>query len=288
MKTTIEHFLKGTEYCDCNNPGIRELAYQITRHCDNQRDQAVAIFYWVRDNIKYRLGFWNMKASETLEEGTGTCTNKANLFVALLRVCGIPAGYGIMKVSGQDYFGPVGIPLVTRNFKNHSTHIYAGVYLDGRWIHVDPSDDFELSDNMQHLSYTCEMVDWNGISDAKLNLQEDHIVQDTFPIADIEHVMQKKPRVPSPVPYKSANDVLLFFRKEGKNITPSDNYEPLFMKHYRRNHTRDYLALLLFNYKQDMKTKFNNFVVACNAVYDRILLSYKPGLESKIKREYNG
>ncbi|MCP4136843.1 MAG: transglutaminase family protein [bacterium] len=288
MKTTIDNFLKGTEYCDCNNPEIRKLAYGITRHCDNQRDQAVAIFYWVRDNIKYRLGFWNMKASETLEEGAGTCTNKANLFVTLLRVCGIPAGYGIMKVSGQDYFGPVGVPLVTKNVKKHSTHIYAAVCLDNKWFHVDPSDDFELCDNMHHLSYTCKLVDWSGISHAKLHIDEKHIISDHFPIDTIDHIMRKKPRAASPLFYKFANDVLFFFRKEGKNITPSDNYDPQFKKYYRRYHTRDYLALLFFNFKNGLKTKYYNFVIACNAIYSKIAMSYKPGFESKIKREYNG
>jgi transglutaminase-like putative cysteine protease len=64
----------------------------------------VSLFYWVRDNIEYELGLKSDTASSTLLRGSGSCINKANLVVALLRALGIPAGFHIMTVKTRAYF----------------------------------------------------------------------------------------------------------------------------------------------------------------------------------------
>ena len=92
MSENLESFLQETEYCDCNHPVIKKLTEDFRSRYSNQRDLAVALFHFVRDDILYRVGLWNKKASETLDEKTGVCTNNANLLVALLRSVGIPAG----------------------------------------------------------------------------------------------------------------------------------------------------------------------------------------------------
>ncbi len=114
MAEDLKEFLQETEYCDFSHPKIQRLAHKIGDKYDNPKDKAVALFYWVRDNILYRVGMWNKKASETLAETEGTCTNNANLFVALLRANYIPAGFGVMKVYGQKYFGPIAIPMLKK------------------------------------------------------------------------------------------------------------------------------------------------------------------------------
>ena len=103
----LKDFLIKTEYCDFENEKIKKLAEELIKGCVSEKEKAVALFYWVRDNILYRVGLWNRKASETLAEGKGVCTSKANLLVALLRAVGIPAGYGVMRVKGREYFGQI-------------------------------------------------------------------------------------------------------------------------------------------------------------------------------------
>jgi len=150
------------------------------------------MFYWVRDNVLYRVGLWNVTAAETLAIREGTCTNKSNLLVALLRARGIPAGYGVMKVYGQKYFGPVAIPMLNRLVSKVSTHVYVAVYLDDKWIKCDPSDDKKLCSKTSHFNYTTTIVDWDGVNNAELNLNQDHIISDDFPIASIDNIMIKK------------------------------------------------------------------------------------------------
>ena len=103
----MNDFLKETEYCDWSNSEIKSAAEKIIVNLTEPKEKTVALFYWVRDNIYYRVGLWNRKASETLAERKGTCTNSANLFIAFNRAIGIPAGYYVMKVNGREYFGPI-------------------------------------------------------------------------------------------------------------------------------------------------------------------------------------
>ncbi|MDQ3357003.1 MAG: transglutaminase-like domain-containing protein [Actinomycetota bacterium] len=72
------------------------------------------LYRFVRDEIPYAFGPWGVRASQTLAQGTGTCTNKANLLVALLRAAGIGAAYGVLRVDTQHYFGPIGPDFLTR------------------------------------------------------------------------------------------------------------------------------------------------------------------------------
>ena len=111
------------------------------------------MFTWVRDNVLYRVGLWNKTASETLHEREGTCTNKANLLVAMLRSVDIPAGYGLLKVDGQKYWGPATPSIISKHVGRVSSHIFAMVYLD-RWICIDPSDDIQLCKNVGYITKT--------------------------------------------------------------------------------------------------------------------------------------
>src|SRR5680860_72246 len=85
----IGEYLAETEFCDFKHPTIQELAGKITKNHKSQKIKAIAIFYWVRDNIPYKFGSWGKKASKVLDEKHGMCTNKALLLTALLRASGI-------------------------------------------------------------------------------------------------------------------------------------------------------------------------------------------------------
>ncbi len=92
-------------YCDYTALKIQALASALFSEDMTDKQKAVKAFSWVRDNIKYRLGFCNRKASETLEELKGADSNKANLLVALLMSQRIPARYSVLEVLGKKYFG---------------------------------------------------------------------------------------------------------------------------------------------------------------------------------------
>lgn len=253
MESGLDDFLKETKYCDFNNSEIGKLAHKIAYGYENQKDKATAAFYWVRDNILYRVGAWNRKASETLEEREGTCTNKANLLVALLRALGIPAGYGVMKVYGQRYFGPIAVPMLRKFIGEFSTHIYAVVYLNGKWIKCDPSDDKELSENTSHFNFTSKLVEFNGGSDAMLNLNTKDILENKYPIVNIDPWMIKRPKHAKGIPLEIANLYIKFARKNKIKVADAKELESLFKKWLRINNPFYFYSFILALWLKNLK-----------------------------------
>ena len=252
----IKNFLKKTEFCDFTHPDIQRLVHKITKNCVNDKDKAIRSFYWVRDNILYRVGRWQGKASETLVEKEGACTNKANLLVALLRANNIPAGYGIMKVYGQRYLGPIAIPMLKKFISEISTHIYPLAYLNNKWIKCDPSDDKEFCENTSYFNHTTELVEWDGVKDGVLNLKKEDIIIDNYPVADIDHWMIKKPRRARGFPLKIANIFVRFARKNTQRVADNKELEILFKKWLKVNHPFYFYSLHIISWHKDFMLKF--------------------------------
>lgn len=231
----IKNFLKETEYCDFSHPEIQKIAKEFLARYPDKKELAVTLFYWVRDNIFYRVGLWQRKASETLKEREGTCTNKANLLVALLRAGGIPAGYGLMSVKGQEYLGPAG-NLFARKIASQSVHFYTYVYLDGRWIKCDASDDRKFSCNTSYFNPQSRLVEWDGETDAKLNLNSEHILSDIGPLADVDDKISKKPKNAKGIILRLGNLYIKFLRENEKRVFDIKELKPLFKSWLRKNH----------------------------------------------------
>jgi hypothetical protein len=246
LSENLDEFLKPTDYCDYSNVKIETIAKEIISKHKNQTEQAIAAFYFVRDSIKYKIGIWKRSASETLLDGDGTCTNKANLLIALLRACNIPAGYGVMKVNGREYFGTAMLEIFKKRVAKVSTHIYAYVYLNNKWIKVDPSDDKRLCQNTNYFNYTTQLVDWDGYQDAKLNLKPEHILEDKGPIANIDYIFNKKPKNAKGVNVKVGNLYISFLRDTDKKFKTSKELEKEFKFWLRKYHLRYYLGYKLF------------------------------------------
>lgn len=216
-----DKFLQKSEYCDFDDESIRVLSSRIISGLTTDQEKAVAIFNWVRDNILYRVGLWQKSASGTLREKKGTCTNKANLLVALLRSIGIPAGYGVLRTKGQEYIGPVVVPILRKRIRSVSTHVYAYVYLRERWIKCDPSADLQLSQNTVMINPQSRLVVWDGEHDATEDLDENHILSEKGPIANIDDIIKKKSKNGRGVIIKVANLYVEFLREcniQGKDI----------------------------------------------------------------------
>jgi len=232
----IEDFLKETKFCDFSDKGIKNLVAKIDEGCKDDREFAVAAFYWVRDNILYSVGNWQRKASETLTEKIGTCTNKSNLLVALLRYRKILAGYGVMKVHGQRYFGPIAIPMLRKFIGNISTHTYTVIFLNGKWIKCDPSDDKKICENTSYFNHTTKLLDWNGYEDAALNLKKEDIIDDKFPVENIDPWMEKKSKNAKGLALKIANIYIDFARNNTKKVSGAEELEVLFKKYLRKKY----------------------------------------------------
>ncbi|MFA6458998.1 MAG: transglutaminase family protein [Candidatus Paceibacterota bacterium] len=236
-KHNLKSFLKATYYCDCENYEIQKIAKYFMDNSSNSTELAKKLFYFVRDSTVYKVGHWTKKASDTLKEKGGTCTNNANLLIALLRAANIPAGYGVMDVVGPDYFGPIVLPHLARNVSRKSKHVYCNVYLNNKWIKCDPSDDEPLSVNTAHLNPQSKVVEWNGLSDAMLNLNPNHIIKDEGPFSNIDHIISKKMKHRRRIPVYVGNLYIQFLREEGKNILNICDIENLFSLWLLKKHS---------------------------------------------------
>lgn len=123
------------EHNDADHPAIRQMAAFLA--AKDPLDTAAAVSAFVRQ-IPYRIGFWQVKASRTLELGFGMCTTKSNLQVALLRAAGIEAEFGevLCESSSMDGILPSGYRHLGRR-KPHIKHYFAVARLAGRWIPMD-------------------------------------------------------------------------------------------------------------------------------------------------------
>lgn len=244
----VEEFAGETYYCNFKHPLITQLARRLTADCPDKKTTAVKLFYWVRDNVLYRVGDWNRRASETLIERGGSCTNKANLLVALLRAAGVPAGYRVLRVKGQEYFGPIIPPILKQRVSESSVHAHAYVFLDGRWIKCDPSDDVVLSLRTSYFNPQSTIVEWDGEKDAVLNLDPNHIIEDLGLASNIDHFLNKKPKRRKKIAVRLGNLYLKFLREYEETIDDIHKLELQYKRWLRRNHFIHYILLHVDNF----------------------------------------
>ncbi len=204
-----------TEYCDVSHPEVQALALELTAGLDSTVEQVRALFNWVRDEIKYVISHdWSLKASETLAVREGCCTNKANLLIALLRAVGIPAAYELLRVRGKFYLGPAWIPMLKDLCDDISAHVRVTVYLNGRWMKCDPTNDSVLSESVSHFNPTAGRAIFDGENDALSFVDPDHVLGIMSPISDGDPILGKRTRKPA-IFFQMFNRFLEFGREHG-------------------------------------------------------------------------
>ena len=209
----MNEWLVRTRYCDCDHFAVRRAAAEVVDGAASERAAAVALFRFVRDRVAYTFGPWGIRASQTLVRGEGTCTNKSNLLVALLRAAGIRAGYGVLSVNGKEYFGSIAPAYFKHLASAHSTHIYAAAFLDGAWVKCDPSTDREIAEKTAHFCPQTQLIEWDGVHDAFDFLEPEHIHADLGLRADIDDLLDKPPRNASATTVAVLNDYVRFIRE---------------------------------------------------------------------------
>jgi len=188
-------FLAATPMCDADHAAVRRIAAEVTRRARTRRDAAVALFYWVRDQIAYTMGDWNWRASETLALRSGTCSNKANLMVAMARAIGIPAGFHVQYATTPSYFSGGFIPMVQRIVRDKAIHVYVALFLQGRWVKCDPTDDKALSDAIEAIVPHARAFDFDGENDAVIRFAPGSVLSDRGPFPDIDAELSRDSRL---------------------------------------------------------------------------------------------
>lgn len=157
-------YLQPTEIIDSQHPHIRAYTRTITKHTQNKPlDLAVAIYYAVRDDIRYDPYYpfflpEHYQASRVLQNRRGYCVCKASLLCALGRCLDIPSRVGFATVRNH---------LATRellDFLGSDLFVYHGYtefFLNGKWVKSTPAFNKELC-HRHHV----EPLEFNGHEDS--------------------------------------------------------------------------------------------------------------------------
>jgi hypothetical protein len=218
----MNEWLVQSRYCDCDHPAIRRVVAEVVNGAESERAAAIRLFRFVRDHVLYTFGAWGVSASETLVLREGTCTNKNNLLVTLLRAAGIRAGYGVLSVNGKEYFGNIAPAYFKPLASAHSTHIYAAAWLDGSWVKCDASTDREIAAKTAHFCPQTRLIEWDGVQDACDFLEPEHVHADLGLRASIDDLLDKPSRNANPTTVALLNDYIRFIRQNPPFSSPAN------------------------------------------------------------------
>ena len=157
-------YLKPSEFFNFDQAAVRDFAEGVVEGAETPVEQAVKLYYAVRDSIRYdpyriSLDRELFQASHLLGAGAGFCLPKANLLIASARAVGIAAAIGLSDVAN---------PLCTERLRRlmggkelFLHHGYAVLHLDGVWVKAAPAFNIELCEKFGVLA-----TEFDGRGDA--------------------------------------------------------------------------------------------------------------------------
>ena len=122
-------WLGGTPLLDLDDPKLRLKARSLTQLGRTDRQKALAIYAYVK-RLPYakRIKLEYPRARDVIEQRSGDGDDKATLFIALLRVAGIPARIRYMEMKGAMLRGLVPSPNPPQDGRTLLDGIAAGKY----------------------------------------------------------------------------------------------------------------------------------------------------------------
>lgn len=156
-------YLQPTPIIDADHEAVQAFARQYAGSSKAPVDQAVSLYYAVRDGIRYNpytfeLTVAALKASTTLEEGEAWCVPKAALLAACCRVMGIPARVGYADVRNHLSTKRMREAMQTDVFHWHG---YTTILLEGKWVKATPAFNVELCEK-----FRLRTLDFDGQEDS--------------------------------------------------------------------------------------------------------------------------
>ncbi|GAB6094351.1 transglutaminase family protein [Desulfatiferula olefinivorans] len=157
-----DRYLMPTFFVDSDSPDIIDYATAVCTGLMDDRQKAIALFYAIRDDIRYDLfGFEvnlnYMKAGYILKKQSGYCVSKALVLAAASRVVGIPSRLGFADVINHQNPGKLHELMRTNIFAYHG---FAELFIEGRWVKATPSLDSDLCEKMGYIT-----PEFDGIRD---------------------------------------------------------------------------------------------------------------------------
>lgn len=163
MSNNLAIYLKETYFFDWSHPNIQEKVKTLTNQGQSNQEKAVAIYYGIRDSIRYNP--YNIyskphsfKSSKIANRIEGHCIDKGALMVACCRAVGIPARIGFAKVRNHIGTEKLEEKLGTNILVPHG---YVEVHLDHQWVKATPAFNKQLCDILK-----VKPLDFNGMEDS--------------------------------------------------------------------------------------------------------------------------
>jgi len=196
----FDEFLQPTKFLDFDKSRVRNKAHKIVDNINDPKEKAIALFYWVRDKIRYnQYGFYmipaNFKASVTLRRKNGFCVSKAILLSAMARAVKIPAKIHLADIINHKTPQKIIDWMKTDVFLFHG---YSELYINGKWVKATPVFD----------RITCQkggypLVEFDGEHDALLASHDaegnrfveyinDRETYVDFPYMDVEEIFNRE------------------------------------------------------------------------------------------------
>jgi len=162
-KPLPEH-LESARFIDSADAAVRRYAEQAASGARSPLEQAVRLFYAVRDGIRYdafavRLDPLAHTASNIVGGAPTYCIPKAVLLAAAARALGIPSGVGLSNVRNH-----LTTPKLLERMGGNDLfvdHGYAVLYLEDRWVKAAPAFNIELCER-----FAVRPTEFDGRSDA--------------------------------------------------------------------------------------------------------------------------
>jgi transglutaminase-like putative cysteine protease len=152
----IERCLAPTGLLDFEHPAVGQFVADAIGSAESHREQAVRLFYAVRDRIRYDPFQFSRERDDYRAS-----VPKAGLLAAAARAVGIPAAVGLADVTNhlntpklREAMGGVDV------FYDHG---YTALWLDGRWVKAAAVFNIELCRR-----FGVRPTEFDGVGDALL------------------------------------------------------------------------------------------------------------------------
>lgn len=160
-------YLQSAEFVDSASPEVVAFTEEATRDAHTPREKAVALYYAVRDNIRYDPYVAisepdSYRASSCVKKGRAFCIGKAALLAACARAAGIPSRVAYADV--RNHLSTPRLKEIMGGSDVFLNHGFTELYLDGNWIKVTPTFNVELCEKFGVVA-----LDFDGEADALLH-----------------------------------------------------------------------------------------------------------------------
>ena len=155
--------LRPTRFVDSDHPDVADWANEVVRGRTSDRDKAVALFYAVRDGVRYdpyssSPDPADYRASAIVAKDRNWCVPKSILLTAGARAVGVPSLLGFADVRNHLASEKLLASMQTDVFAFHG---YSTFLIDGRWVKATSAFNIEMCER-----FGVKPIEFDGTEDS--------------------------------------------------------------------------------------------------------------------------